>query len=314
METCKAKLSIIGAGSIGSAVAYTLALRRPNTEIVLVNRDQRKAWAKAFDVSHCLPELPGRTIREGPLEASAGSAVIVMTVGTLPRENGTRAEVLGANLDIYRALVPALAALSPEAVFLVVSNPVDAMAYATQRLSGFPAARVLGSGTELDSLRLRSFTAAFLGLEASRLSLNIAGEHGESMVPLWSLGLLDGKPLPYESLGLDEAARTEILHRTKRAGWDIREAGEHSSLGIAFSATRIVEALLESSEGSFSVSTAMQGEYGIEKAYLSLPSLLSRAGVIGRLEPDLSDSEVAALSLSASAVARQMAAVDGLLA
>ena len=138
MNETRARVSIVGAGSIGTTIAYTLALRCPALDILLVNRDQRRAWARAFDMSHCAPELPGRAVRSGGLEDCTSSEVIVLTVGVLPKEDGTRSDVLRDNVEIYRAIVPGLAETCPSAVFIVVTNPVDAMAYAAWRLAGSP--------------------------------------------------------------------------------------------------------------------------------------------------------------------------------
>jgi L-lactate dehydrogenase len=308
-----AKVAIIGSGAIGATIAYTLVLRREGTQALLFNRGEGRAWAKAFDLSHCLPELPGRAARAVSIGETAGSDVIVLTAGALPSEDGSRADVLEDNVGIYAALVPELARLSPGAVLVAIANPVDAMAYAALRLSGFPPERVLGSGTELDSLRLRSFAAEALGLDASRLSLEVAGEHGDSMAPLWSRCLYEGRPL--SELGIEPEAelKAKLLERTRRAGWDIRKAGEHSCYAIAFSAARIVESLLDSPERPIAVSAMMDGEYEIEGAFLSLPTLLGRAGALLRLEPELAAEEVAALRVCAAAVRAQMDEVDALL-
>jgi Malate/lactate dehydrogenases len=328
------KVTIVGAGAIGSQLAYALMLRRPGTELVIVNRDERKAWAKAFDLSHCLPELPGRSVRAGSVDDSAGSDLIIITVGSLPRPEGTRSEVLRDNVEIYRGLVPSLALLSPGANLVCVTNPVDAMAYAAKRLSRFPSERVLGSGTELDRTRLRSFAAESLGLEAAELDVPVVGEHGDTMVPLWSLASYRGGPLaataPAASRRIDAALKKELLRKTRRAGWDIRQAGEHSSFGIAFAAARIADASLGQADAALSetdaakgpalglrhalcVSTAARGEYGLRDVYLSLPSRLGRCGAAERLSPPLADEELAALRTSASAVQAQMAEVDRLL-
>jgi L-lactate dehydrogenase len=308
-----AKVTIVGSGSIGTTIAYSLMLERPETEIVIVNRNRDKSWAKAFDMTHCLPELPGRSIRAAGLEGSAGSDVIVLTAGSLPREDGTRADVLRDNVRIYSGLVPGLARLSPIAVILVVTNPVDAMAYATHRLSGFPAQRVLGTGTELDAMRLRAFAADSIGLDPGALSIEVVGEHGDSMVPLWSRASYKGRPL-VEAPGLGRAEKEELLRRTRRAGWDIRQAGEHSSYGIAFSCLRILRGLLDPDGRPISVSTAFRGEYGIEGTYMSLRTRLGRSGAEGRLAPPLPDEEGDALRASAVAVRAQMDEVDRLLA
>jgi L-lactate dehydrogenase len=316
------KVAIIGAGAIGTTLAYALALRNRTVDIVLANRDEKKAWAKAFDISHCLPELPDRSVRSGGIEDCAGAAVVVLTVGVLPRETGTRADVLRDNIEVYRGIVPRLAELCPSAVFLVVTNPLDAMAYAAYRLALSPRGRVIGSGTALDALRLRAFTAEAYSLDASRLRIEVVGEHGDSMVPLWSGASYDDRPLPtvLAEAGTDfnEESRASLLQRTRRAGWDIRLAGEHSTYGIAFSAARIVETLLSAEGGVLSVSALRdEGEAALDGGrcvYLSLPTRLGREGAApGGATITMDENERAALYTSARLVRAQMDAVDTML-
>jgi L-lactate dehydrogenase len=317
MSTITRKITIVGSGAIGATVAWSLLLRNAGIEVILVNRDGRKAWANAFDMSHCAPELPARAIRAGTVEDSAGSDALVLTAGVLPRENGTRAEVLRDNVEVYRGMVPDLAERSHSAVFLAVTNPVDAMAYAAWRLAGLPPGRVIASGTALDAMRLRGFAAEAYGLEARRVRIEVIGEHGDTMVPLWSRATYGSRPLAecLTESGADfgDEAKAQLLQRTKRAGWDIRQAGEHSSYGIAFSAARILEAVLGLTEERLDVSAPFAGEYGIERAFMSLPTRLGPGGILERDAPALAEGELAALRASAAAVRALMDEVDGLL-
>jgi L-lactate dehydrogenase len=317
MNAARARASIVGAGSIGTTIAYSLALRCQALDILLVNRDQKKAWARAFDMSHCASELQGAAVRSGGLEDCAGSDVIVLTAGVLPKEDGTRSDVLRDNVEIYRGIVPRLAETCPSAVFIVVTNPVDAMAYAAWKLAGSPHGRVIGSGTELDSLRLRAFVGEARGLEAARLRIDVVGEHGDTMVPLWSLAQYDGRPLDHvlaeAGAPLDDDTRAALLQRTRRAGWEIRLAGEHSCYGVAFSVTRIIEAVLAPSGKSLTVSALFDGECGIGNVFMSLPTRLGRCGIVARETPPMTESERAGLRLSAEAMAAQTSAVDALI-
>jgi L-lactate dehydrogenase len=317
------KATILGSGGIGSTLAYSLLLRRPELDLVLVNRNERRAWAKAFDMSHCAPALGGGGIRSGGIEDSASSDLVVLTAGVLPTEDGSRADVLRDNIEVYRELVPPLAKASPGAVFIVVTNPVDAMAYAAYRLSGLPASRVLGSGTLLDGLRLRSFIGEACGIDPRKVEIEIVGEHGDSMVPLWSRASYAGAPLGPRlgELGfkLDAEAWEGLLQRTRRAGWEIRQAGEHSSYGIAFSATLIVEAVLGCAGGiltassqrssaapALSVSSLHQDAYGLGEVFMSLPTRVGRGGVESVPPLSLEPAEDAALRRSAEILRGQM--------
>ena len=312
-----AKITIVGCGAIGTTIAYSLFTRRPGLDLVLRNRDEKKAWAKAFDISHCLPGAAGSSIRAGRVEDTAGSDLVLVTAGVLPKENGKRSDVLRDNIEVYRELVPPLAALSPRAVFLVLTNPVDAMAYAASRLAGLPASRVLGSGTVLDGARLRSFTAAAYGLDPEKLQVDIVGEHGDTMLPIWSGASYAGESLAEhlvaKGLALGPSERGALLEKTLRAGWDIRQAGEHSCYGISFAALRIVDAVLGASDEGLTVSSLCPGEGGARSLYMSLPSALGREGLVSRNAPRLSGEEAEALAVSGAALSAQMDEVDRLV-
>jgi L-lactate dehydrogenase len=311
------KITIVGSGAIGTTIAYSLVLRRPKLEIVLRNRDERKSWAKAFDISHCVPALEGSTIRAGSLDETAGSDIVVVTAGVLPKVDGKRSDVLRDNIEAYRGMISPLAARSENAVFIVVTNPIDSMAYAAYRLSGLPASRIIGSGTLLDGLRLRTFIGEAYELDPSKIEAEVIGEHGDTMVALWSRITYAGIPLDEylrdKGIDFDAAARQRILNKTKRAGWDIRLAGEHSCYGISFSAVRIIEGILGYSAGPLAVSSLMSGDYGIHDVYMSLPSTLGRAGLASRSASPISLDETQALLASAAVLRSQLETVDLLL-
>ena len=307
------RVAIVGSGAIGTTIAHSLYLRQTGLEIFLVNRNREKAWAKAFDISHCGPELPGRRILPSSFEDCREADVIVTAAGVLPRADGKRTDVLRDNIAIFETIIPSLAENNPRAVLVNVTNPADSMAYAIERIGAFPPGRVLGSGTELDRLRLRHFLGERFGLEENKIDIEIVGEHGETMVPLWSRASYEGRLLRDMLPGLDAATEEEMLRKTKRAGWDIRQAGEHSTYAIAFSATRIVEAILGRYQEELCISSRLGGEYGLRDVYLSLPSRLTTLGVAQRRQSPLAAPEEEALRRSARAVEAQLREVDGLL-
>lgn len=317
MSARSSKITIVGSGAIGTTIAYSLLLRRPRIELVLFNRDESKARVKAFDMSHCVPRLAGSSVRAGSIDDTAGSDVVVVTAGVLPKVDGKRSDVLRDNIDVYRKLIPPLAERSEGAVLIAITNPNDAMAYAAYRLGGLASSQVIGTGTLLDGLRLRTFIGEAYGLDPAGIEAEVIGEHGDTMVPLWSRAAYSGVPLDayLRDAGMDfgAAAKLKILERTKRAGWDIRLAGEHSCFGISFSAVRIVESLLGSAEGPLTLSSLVSGDFGIRGVYMSLPVALSRAGVGSLSAPPLSEAEAEALRASAAAVRAQMDQADALI-
>lgn len=295
MNTSDGKVTVVGAGSIGTLVSYTLMNRRSASKIALVNRSSEKAAIKAFDMSHCIPWLGNVSLAGGPIEESAGSQVVIITVGTLPKKDGSRMDVLQGNIDIYSELIPRLARLSPEAVFLTVTNPVDIMALAAEKYSGFPSQRILGSGTLLDTLRFRSFIAEAVDVTPDRVDAMIVGEHGESMVPVWSRAKVDDTALELyvKDHGIMWNGKTmdDIMEKTRRAGWAIREGNEHSTYAIAFSAAMITEAILQERQDYLPVSFNQKDTYGGEDLFMSLPVRLARNGC-GEVEQlNLNDDE-----------------------
>ncbi len=306
------KIVVVGCGTIGTTIAYSLMLECSSIAVSLINRSENKSWAKAFDISHCEPLLNKNVIKSERLEECNGADIIVMTAGALPKKDGTRADVLKDNVAIFKNFLPVLAKNNSNAVILNITNPVDSMAYAIQKITGFPEGRVIGTGTELDSMRMRRFIGERFGIDADKISFTIIGEHGDSMVPLWSCAEYDGQPLSEKLKGLDDS-KDELLRKTKRAGWDIREAGEHSCYAISYSAVRIIKAMVEASESRLLVSSPFDGQYGIEDVFMSQFSVLGAEGVKDRIAMNISKDERIAVEKSAEIVRGQMKMVDGLL-
>jgi len=306
MNDKKGKVTIAGAGSIGSTAAYGMLLRNSASQIVLVNRNEEKARVKAFDMSHCIPSLQEISIMGGGLQASAESDVLILAVGILPKKDGNRMDVLARNLEIYRDIVPRLAKLSPNATIVAVTNPVDLMALAAYSFSNFLDYRVLGTGTLLDTLRFKTFIGRVLGLPSAAVEATIAGEHGESMVPIWSKTRIFGTELKKyvkdKGIHWDKMIEEGIMRRTRRAGWDIRLGNEHSSYAIAFSLALITESILGKENNFLPVSVRLKGEYGQEGIFMSLPSRLGFEGVIEKNSMDLYGEEREMMERSAEKI------------
>jgi len=314
------KIAIAGTGSIGTTAAYILFLECPDIEIVMLSRESKKSWAKAFDISHCGAVFENRTITSCSYSSCKDADVILITAGALPRPDGTRADVLKDNIAIFKSILPQLAQNNPHAVFVNVTNPVDVMTYVIQKLSGFPPERIIGSGTELDSMRLRTFIAEQYELNPAQLTVPVVGEHGDTMVPVWGSMLYEDKPLKDTTGPFDDTEKEELLHKTKRAGWDIREAGEHSCYAISFSAARIIKAVLGVTKESLLVSSIVHdtvchfsGSSSITGSYISMPSQLGMGGIVSREMPKLDLTEQQQLIASAGSVRKMMKTADTLL-
>lgn len=301
------KITVIGAGTIGSEVAYALMLKELVSEIVLINRDEIKGTAKASDLSHCGPLTGGIKVSHGDYKASEGSDIVVVTTGVLADKNGTRMDVLKNNINMFKNIIPEIAKYCPEAVMIIVTNPLDAMTYAAYRLSGFPASRVIGSGTLLDTMRFRQIIGSRFGIDSSVIKAEVIGEHGESMVPVWSRVKVAGVPLEdyLNSAGiiLNPAIKSEINRETERAGWNIRLGNVHSCYGIALSAIKIIECMLGFSKDAVPVSTLLNGEYGISDIFVSVPAQLDKRGIRSINIIDLNNEEQKLLVNSAEILA-----------
>lgn len=301
------KVTIVGAGTIGSTAAYALMIKQLVSEIVLVNRDEIKGAAKALDLSHCGPLTGGIQVSHGDFLATAGSEIVIITAGVLADKNGTRMDVLQNNINMFKDIIPKIVKYNPEAVIIIVTNPVDVMAYATYKLSGFPASRVIGSGTLLDTLRFRQIIGSRFDIASTDIEAEVIGEHGESMLPVWSRIKVGGIPLEdflnMKGMLLSPEIKAEIAKETERAGWNIRLGNVHSCYGIALSVVTIVECMLGFSEDKVPASTLLKGEYGISDVFLSAPVHLDKRGVRKVDIIDLSNNEQKLFSKSAEILA-----------
>lgn len=311
------RAAVVGVGAIGSALAAELARCEAAKELVLADRNAARAAAKAADLSHCAPLGGVRSVSGCGLDDLSGAQVVVIAAGALPPETGTRMDALAANLELYRRLVPQLARANPDAILLVITNPVDLMTSAALALSGFPPERVLGTGTLLDGLRLRAILARELGLDSRAIEAEVAGEHGDSMVPLWSRARAAGEPLAAyaASAGIDigPGFKERVMREVRRAGWEIRAAKEHSVYAISRCAALIVERLLGLGSGELTLSREAGSAFGQSGLCMSLPSLVGPAGAFPAPNVALSDEEAEGLRLSAESLRPYLAQLGALL-
>ena len=294
------KISISGVGRTGTAIANALVLKQLGEELVLVSRDPSgKAAGDALDLSHAslyLDPKPVR-IRAGVIGDSAGSDIVIVTNSARLESVVTRRDYAAANAPIFREVIPRLAEHSPHAVFLIISNPVDVMTYLALRYGNLPVTRVFGTGTMIDTGRFRALVAAEIGIHSHDVRAYILGEHGESMVPALSQATAGGVRLP-ES----DARILEHFNRARQSGYDVFHRKGYTDYAVAACVAMIVEAIVHDTHEVMPLSILMQGQYGIRDVCLSLPCVVGRAGVLRVLEPDLSESEIAALRQSADVV------------
>lgn len=300
------KVAVVGAGAVGTAIAYAAQIRGACRRLALFDLDARKVRAEVLDLNHGMQFTPMAQITgSDDLAVCADADVVVITAGAKQKPGQTRLDLAAANVAMCRDLVPALVGLAPDALLLVVTNPVDVVTSAVQQLSGLPADRVFGSGTVLDSSRLRFLIAEHTGVAVQNVHAYIAGEHGDSEVPLWSTATIGGVPVQdWESGGtrLDADARARIHASVVSAAYEIIAGKGATSLAIGLAVSRILEAVLNDEHRVLPVTSRLEGVHGLSGVCLSMPSVVGRAGVERVLATPLSSGEREQLVASAEAV------------
>jgi L-lactate dehydrogenase len=300
------KLAVVGAGSVGGAVAYASTIDRLADEVALYDIDGPLAEAQALDLSHGLQFVGGGyVVGSDDIEVCSGADLIVVTAGATHRPGGTRLDLASTNVQLIRDLVPRLLAVAPDALLLFVTNPVDVVTYMAQEAAGLPHGRVIGSGTVLDSSRLRHLLAGRLGVSVSSVHAMVVGEHGDSEVVLWSSATVGGTPL-LDVVGPKGGRMTadELEHLrqdVRQAGYRIIEGKGNTNLAIGLATARIARCISRDERAVLPVSVRGTFE-GTGDVCLSLPSVVGRAGVLWQIPVPMNDAERDGLGASAAAL------------
>lgn len=303
MKVKNTKISIIGSGFVGSTTAYALMNGGLASEIVIVDLNRDKAEGEAMDLSHGSSFVKPVKITAGGYEDTKDSDIVVITAGAASKPGETRLDLINRNLAIFKSIIPEIVRYSPESILLVVSNPVDVLSYIAYKLSGFPKERVIGSGTVLDTSRLKYLLGEHFNIDDRNIHTYIMGEHGDSEIVTWSLTSIAG-------MGVEEYCKHvcnqcegdfkyKIQEDVKNAAYHIIEKKGATYYAIGLAIRRIVEAILRDENSILTVSTLMKGEYGIEDIYMGAPSIIGASGVKRVLEVPLNDNETKALNESA---------------
>lgn len=292
------RVAVIGAGHVGATSAYALLQSGVCREIVLVDADRRRAEGEAMDISHAVPLASPVRVWAGDYSDACGAAVAVVAAGAGGKHGESRLDLLGRNAGIVRSVVSSLMTAGFDGIILMTTNPVDVLAHVALDESGLAPGRVIGSGTVLDTSRLRELLGEHLGVDPRSIHAHIIGEHGDSEVAAWSSARVGGVPL--EALpGGQDLDRDDILSRVRSAAPEIIARKGYTSFAIASSVSRICAAVLGDEHAVLAVSTLADGEHGISGTYLSLPCIVGRSGVERTLELPLSDDELTGLRRSA---------------
>ena len=284
---------IIGAGQVGMACAYSMVIQNCFDELILQDVNTDRLQGEVMDLMHGVPFVEPVEIKAGTVaDVGQNADLVIITAGASQKPGESRLDLVVRNVAIFKSLIADVVKYCPNATLLIVSNPVDIMTYVTLKLSSLPAARVIGSGTVLDSARFRTLLAQKMGIDPHSVHAYIIGEHGDSEVPVWSKVNIAGMSLCDQGrLAPDNAELEELFDRVKNAGYEILKRKGSTSYAIGLAATEIVKAILHGQERVLTVSSLVNDFYGIRDVCLSLPSVVNEKGVIKTVNLTLNDTE-----------------------
>ncbi len=300
MPSHASRIAIIGTGAVGVTCAYSFVLKGTAQEIVLINRDRDKAEGEASDLQHAVPLGQPVKVTAGDYKDAAASSIVVFTAGAASSDKEeSRLELLEKNAVILRECLGKLKAEGFGGVLLIATNPVDVLTYIAQQESGLPPSQVLGSGTVIDTNRLRTLLGEQLGIEARSVHGYIIGEHGDSSVAVWSGAQVAGMPLASFPGAAKLPSREELLKNVQHAGGEVLAQKGNTCYAIASCIERICEAVLRDERSVLTVTARLEGEYGLKDVCLSTPCILGEKGIVKVLELPLNQDESLALMKSA---------------
>ncbi len=300
------KVSIIGAGYVGSTVAYTLAVSGNASEIVLIDINEKKAFGEAMDIRQGAPYISPTNIYSGDYEDAKGSDIVIITSGVARRPGQSRLDLAQINVDITKSIIPQITRVAPDAVYIMVSNPVDILTYVFCKCSGLPANQIIGTGCLLDTARLRSRLAENFSISMQNVHCTVFGEHGDTSFIPWSLATISGTHVDAyaHSKGLAIAGsgfnHEEIENYVRKSGATIIDAKGATYYAVSLTVNHLVKCLNRGIDTALSVSAMMDGEYGIHDVCLSILSIIGEGGIKGKLISPITEEEIAKLHHSAN--------------
>ena len=301
------KVTVLGAGNVGASIAFALAIKGLCSELLLIDINKPKAKGEAMDIMQGNAFCPSCDIHDGDYPDAVDSDMVIITVGIARKPGQTRIDLCKTNAKIMASVMPEIVKYAPHACYLVVSNPVDVLTYEAIRVSGLDPKQVIGSGTVLDSSRLRTCLADHAGLNIKNIHAYVFGEHGDSSFVAWSAANIAGVPLKEygdamvdtKVLPITPYSREDVEDYVKKSGGKIIAGKGATFYGIAASVAHIVNSLYSGVDSVLALSSMMQGEYGISDVCLSVPCVLGKRGIITTLTPKLSEDEMEKLHFSA---------------
>ncbi len=298
------KVVIVGAGAVGSSFAYALAQKGMADEICLVDANHDLAEGQVLDLAHGLPFYPPVQITVGSKTDYSDASVIVITAGSKQNPGESRLNLLQRNASIIEAIVDDIVGQNSQAILVITTNPVDILTHVALKRSGWTKNRVIGSGTVLDSARFRYLISQYCNVDVGNVHAYILGEHGDSELPAWSMTNVAGVPVdeyaPKQGSGDWHTERERIVREVKESAYHIINYKGATYYAIGMALTRIVGAILQNQQSVLTISTLLDGEYGVKDVCLGVPCVLGQDGVVNIVEASLMRDEQKALEKSAN--------------
>lgn len=288
------KIIVVGNGAVGSSYTFALVTQNIAQEIGIIDIDKDKAEGDAIDLSHALAFTSPKKIYAANYSDCHDADIVVITAGAAQKPGETRLDLVNKNLKIFKSIVEEIIASGFDGIFLIATNPVDILTYATWKFSGFPKHKVIGSGTSLDSARFRQSIAELVGVDARNVHGYILGEHGDTEFPVWSHANVAGLQI-YEWVKdhpeTDEEELVNLFFNVRDAAYTIIEKKGATFYGIAVALARITKAILNDENAVLPLSVYLNGHYGLEDIFIGAPAIVNRRGIQNVIEIPLTDAE-----------------------
>jgi L-lactate dehydrogenase len=302
----KPKVSIIGSGNVGMRYAYSLMLANFARSIVIVDLDKKRLEGEVMDLTSCMPFVSPVDIIAGDYSDLESSDIVVITAGARQKPGETRLALVRQNVEIYKNIIPKIMKYAKEAVFLIVTNPVDTLSYAAYKISQKPWQEVIGSGTVLDSARFRLLLSQHCNMDARNVHAYILGEHGDSEFPVWSRAMIGGvlfkEYCPMCNKCDTKDALPIIFNKVKNFAYEIIEKKGETSYGVGLALTRITSAVLKDENSVLPVSSFIDNYYDVGDLYMSIPAVVNKKGIRELLKIKLDAEEINNLKKSANLI------------
>ncbi len=299
------KITIIGTGSVGSTIAYTLAINGTASEIVMIDINDEKALGESLDIRQGTPFSNPCTVYAGKYEDTKGSNIVIICSGVARKANQSRLDLAQTNIDILKSVAGQITKYAPDAIYVIVSNPVDILTYAFHKYADIPEAHIIGSGTILDTSRLRSRVSEYYKINQKNVHAYVLGEHGDSSFIPWSLANISNVPIDkYPESVKNEVKyppffKNDVEEYVRKSGARVIQSKGATFYAVSMSVAYICKSLLSGIDTTMTVSTMLHGEYGIDDVCLSLLNIVGKSGAHSKILLPLNEDEIASLRHSA---------------